>query len=160
MVPNNSRKPLPNVPRDPPDGLAAVRIAAWGGAGLASLILAGVALVAPSMQQADVAVTGSTQAVPENHGKEAGSGYALAFGESRTLEGLRSRWADLSGRHTQLGSLTPLVLTRMAANGPAYMLLAGPLPNAVAAAQACRNLRASGVACEATLFAGETLPSN
>jgi hypothetical protein len=157
-MPNNDRNLRPPLPQDPADALESVRMAAWAGAGLASLILAAAAPLAPAMQPADISVTGSTGASLVEPVKDTASGYAIAFGESRSLEALRARWADLSGRHSaQLGALTPLVLTRQAANGPAFMLLAGPVANAVGAANTCRTLRASAIACEATLFAGEPL---
>jgi hypothetical protein len=158
-MPNNDRDLRPPLPQDPADALAAVRMAAWAGAGLAALILAAAALLAPALQPADVDVTGATGASLVEPAKDTASGYALAFGESRSLEALKARWADLSSRHpVQLGALTPLVLTRQAANGPAFMLLAGPVANAVRAADTCRTLRASAISCEATLFVGEPLP--
>ena len=150
---NNPRDPLPGPRPDPASALAAIRVAAWAGAGVASLILAAAALTAPAPRRADIGVTGTAS-------PETGSGYALALGELRSLEAVQSRWADLSNRYARLGSLTPLVLARRAVNGQAYMLLAGPLPNAGAAAEACRALRAGGIVCEATLFAGEPLMSN
>jgi hypothetical protein len=86
--------------------------------------------------------------------------FAVDLGSEATIEGLRALWSTLRGTHgATLGALRPLVSVRDGARpGTTELrLIAGPLANAGAAAQACATLQAKGVNCRTAVFDGQRL---
>ena len=86
--------------------------------------------------------------------------FAVDLGSEASIEGLRALWSTLRGTHgATLGALRPLVSIREGARpGTTELrLIAGPLANAGAAAQACATLQAKGVNCRTAVFDGQRL---
>jgi hypothetical protein len=86
--------------------------------------------------------------------------FGVDVGGNHTLDGLRGLWTLIRGNHgALLEGLRPLVAVREGSKPGAVelRLLAGPLPNAVAAARLCASLSAAGVACQPTVFDGQRL---
>ncbi len=82
---------------------------------------------------------------------------AVEIGSFDSLDGLRSRWSDISGRNSEvLGSMAPRY--RLAADGRAtpFTLLAGPFETTADATKACTALRAKGVPCRVGAFGGNS----
>lgn len=89
--------------------------------------------------------------------------FAIDLGSDTTIDGLRALWANLRGNHgATLGSMRPLVSIRpgRSPGGTELHLIAGPMANAGAAARACAELQAKGVACQTTVFDGQRLAPN
>jgi hypothetical protein len=86
--------------------------------------------------------------------------FGVDIGGKDTLEALRTLWSSVRGNHSMLfDGLRPLVAVREG-NKPGALdlrLIAGPLPNAVAAARLCATLSAAGVTCQPTVFDGQRL---
>ena len=77
---------------------------------------------------------------------------------SGTSSGLRSRWSNLSSQHADtLRQLEPRY--RISANGSQnpFTLLAGPFNSTADAAKTCAQLKASGVTCRVSDYAGNGL---
>jgi hypothetical protein len=86
--------------------------------------------------------------------------FGVDIGGKDTLDALRSLWSSLRGSHgTLFDGLRPLVAVRDSTKPGALdlRLIAGPLPNAVAAARLCASLSAAGVGCQPTVFDGQRL---
>jgi hypothetical protein len=86
--------------------------------------------------------------------------FGVDIGGKDTLDALRTLWSSLRGSHgTLFESLRPLVAVREGNKPDAVelRLIAGPLPNAVAAARLCATLSAAGVTCQPTVFDGQRL---
>jgi hypothetical protein len=97
------------------------------------------------------------QAVPDAPGK---TEFGLDIGGAGTLDGLRTLWAAARQRHAAaLDGLRPIVHLRETRRpgGLDLRLVAGPLPNAAAAARLCATLTAAGAACHPTVFDGQRL---
>lgn len=79
---------------------------------------------------------------------------AVEIGSSESLEGLRAKWGDLSGRNPELGDLAPRY--RLTADGrqAPFTLLAGPFDTPDAATRTCDALRAKGVTCRVAPYTG------
>lgn len=101
--------------------------------------------------------------VPPGQGAEdpgaARTEFGIDLGRANTLEGLRQLWTATKGKHAAaLEGLRPLVTMReitRANGGVELRLIAGPLPNASAAARLCASL--AGMACHPTVFDGQRL---
>jgi hypothetical protein len=86
--------------------------------------------------------------------------FGLDIGGGGTLAGLRTLWATARQRYpTVLNGLRPVVHLRDSrrAGGIELRLVAGPLPNAAAAARLCATLNAAGAACQPAVFDGQQL---
>jgi hypothetical protein len=87
------------------------------------------------------------------------TGFAVDLGGETSIDGLRALWASMRGNHAPLQGLRPLVSVRDGAQpGTVELrLVAGPIPNAAAAARICAALAAKRVACATTVFDGQRL---
>jgi hypothetical protein len=86
--------------------------------------------------------------------------FGLDLGNASTVEALRTAWTAAVRRHGPLlEGLRPVVQMRERprAIGIELRLIAGPLPNAAAAARLCRAMTAAGAICAPTLFDGQRL---
>jgi hypothetical protein len=84
--------------------------------------------------------------------------FGVDLGRANSVEGLRQLWNSAKSRHGgTLESLRPIVAVREIARGGGVelRLVAGPLPNAAAAARVCALL--PGSACHPTVFDGQRL---
>jgi hypothetical protein len=84
--------------------------------------------------------------------------FGIDLGRANTVEGLRQLWTTMKNRHGgTLEGLRPIVTVREIARpgGVEIRLVAGPLPNAAAAARLCATL--AGVTCHPTVFDGQRL---
>lgn len=81
----------------------------------------------------------------------------IEIASSDSLEGLRAKWGELSGRAGDvLASAAPRY--RLSTDGRAapFTLLAGPYETPADAAKACQALQAKGVACRVGAYAGNS----
>lgn len=86
--------------------------------------------------------------------------FGLDLGSASTVEALRTAWAAALRRHGKLlEGLYPVVQTRERGRPSAVelRLIAGPLPNAAAAARLCATMTAAGAICAPTVFEGQRL---
>jgi len=86
--------------------------------------------------------------------------FGLDIGSARTLEGLRALWTAALQRHAaQLDGLQPIIHLRERPRpaGLELRLVAGPIPNAAAAARLCALLSAAGAVCQPAMFDGQRL---
>jgi hypothetical protein len=86
--------------------------------------------------------------------------FGLDLGSATTIEALRTAWTAALRRHgAVLEGLRPVVQMRdrARAGGPELRLVAGPLPNAAAAARLCAVMAAGAAICAPTLFDGQRL---
>ncbi|MET0671224.1 MAG: hypothetical protein ABWY66_14610 [Xanthobacteraceae bacterium] len=84
--------------------------------------------------------------------------FGVDLGRANSVDGLRQLWNTVKGRHGgALEGLRPIVAVREIARsgGVEVRLVAGPLPNAAAAARICALL--PGSACHPTVFDGQRL---
>jgi hypothetical protein len=84
--------------------------------------------------------------------------FGIDLGRANTIEGLRQLWAAIKGKHGgALEGLRPIVTVREVARsgGVELRLVAGPIPNAAAAARLCATM--AGVTCHPTAFDGQKL---
>jgi hypothetical protein len=84
--------------------------------------------------------------------------FGVDLGRANSIEGLRQLWNAVKGRHgNALEGLRPVVALREIprTNGVEVRLVAGPIPNAAAAARLCASL--PGVTCHPTVFEGQKL---
>jgi hypothetical protein len=87
-------------------------------------------------------------------------GYGIEIGSGPTIQALRARWMMLRAAHPQLlDALEPLVNVKDVPHGNhiELRLVAGPLPQASAAAQLCAALAPFGVLCQPTMYDGQRL---
>jgi hypothetical protein len=86
--------------------------------------------------------------------------FGVDIGGKDTLDALRTLWSSVRSNHATLfEGLRPLVAVREG-NKPGAVdlrLIAGPLPNAVAAARLCATLSTAGITCQPTVFDGQRL---
>jgi hypothetical protein len=86
--------------------------------------------------------------------------FGIDLGGEKTVDGLRARWATLRGNHgSALDGLRPLINVKEGQKpGTVELrLVAGPIPNAAAAARVCARLQTSGVPCSPAVFDGQRL---
>lgn len=84
--------------------------------------------------------------------------FGIDLGRASSVEGLRQLWAAARTKHgPALEGLRPIVAVREIPRtaGVELRLVAGPLPNAAAAARACAQLQ--GATCHPTVFEGQRL---
>ncbi len=86
--------------------------------------------------------------------------FGVDLGSAQTIDGLRTLWAAMKGRHgLLLDGLRPLITIREKAR-PGSMelrLVAGPLANATLAARLCAVITAAGAVCQPAVFEGQRL---
>jgi hypothetical protein len=86
--------------------------------------------------------------------------FGVDLGGAQTIEGLRTLWAAIKGRHgTLLDGLRPLITVREKARPGSVelRLVAGPLANAALAARLCAVITAAGAVCQPAVFDGQRL---
>ena len=86
--------------------------------------------------------------------------FGLDLGGASTIEGLRALWSHgPAAARPLLEGLRPVVQLResRAPGGIELRLVAGPLPNAAAAARLCATLTAAGAPCQPAVFDGQRL---
>lgn len=84
--------------------------------------------------------------------------FGLDLGSATTLEGLRAVWTAALRRHgALLETLRPIGYGRGAAE---FHLIAGPIPNAAAAARYCATITAAGGICQPAPYEGQRLASH
>lgn len=86
--------------------------------------------------------------------------FGLDLGGASTVEALRTAWTVALRRHAGLlEGLRPVVNLRDRARAGAQelRLIAGPIPNAAAAARLCASFAAAGAVCAPTVFEGQRL---
>lgn len=87
--------------------------------------------------------------------KAQASARAIEIGSAESLDALRARWGDLTGRNGEvLAALAPRY--RLAADGRAapFTLLAGPFATSDDALRTCNTLRSRGVTCRVGAYSG------
>jgi hypothetical protein len=110
-------------------------------------VVAAVPQNAPAAANAEVPTTTRTE-------------FAVDLGGEKTVDGLRARWASLRGNHgTTLEGFRPVIHVKdgQKPGTVELRLIAGPIPNAAAAARVCAKLQTSGVPCSPTVFDGQRL---
>lgn len=88
--------------------------------------------------------------------------FGIDLGGETSLDSLRTRWTALQNKHgSTLAGLKPLVRVREGSRpGTVELhLVAGPVANAATAARVCANLQSTGIACRASEYDGQRLPS-
>ena len=86
--------------------------------------------------------------------------YGVDIGSGLTMQTLRARWLAIYSAHPQLfEGLKPIAAIKEAPHGSRIelRLVAGPLPEAHAAAQLCAALAAFRLFCQPTTFEGQRL---
>jgi hypothetical protein len=86
--------------------------------------------------------------------------FGIDLGGANAVEGLRSLWAAVQARHgALLHGMRPVMAVRESTrpSGFELRLVAGPIPNAAAAARLCANLVAAGIACQPAVYDGQRL---
>jgi hypothetical protein len=102
--------------------------------------------------------TSPAQISPDEPAAPPKAEFGIDLGRANSVEGLRQLWNAAKSRHgNALESLRPIVAVREIARGGGIelRLVAGPLPNAAAAARICALL--PGSACHPTVFEGQRL---
>jgi hypothetical protein len=86
--------------------------------------------------------------------------YGVDIGSGLTIQALRTRWAAIRSAHPEvLDGLDPILSVREIprANHVELRLVAGPLPDAGAAAQLCASLTPLGLFCQPAMYDGQRL---
>ena len=124
-------------------------------AGSASTTAVAAAPVATPFTSAKV-TPASQVAAPAAQQAAVSRGIVIADADS--LDGLRTRWTEISGRNAALKRLEPRYRISDASNSQTpFTLLAGPFTSTEDAARTCAQLRASGVSCRVSEFTGNGL---
>jgi hypothetical protein len=104
-----------------------------------------------------------TSSIPMPPQPPAASGkpeFGLDLGSATTVDALRTAWTAALRRHGPLlEGLRPVVQMRERPRpgGMELRLIAGPIPNAAAAARICVSMTAAGAICAPTVFEGQRL---
>lgn len=86
--------------------------------------------------------------------------FGLDLGGASSMAGLRALWSGVRKAHpSQFAALRPVLAIRQGKNGLGLQVhvLAGPIPDAAAAAQLCAMLSADDRNCETAVFDGQRL---
>jgi hypothetical protein len=86
--------------------------------------------------------------------------YGVDIGSGLTIQALRTRWVAIRSAHPEvLDGLEPILSVREIprANHVELRLVAGPLPDAGAAAQLCASLTPLGLFCQPAMYDGQHL---
>jgi hypothetical protein len=81
--------------------------------------------------------------------------FGIELGTVEKQDAIRTMWRDLQSNHAAL--VAGLQARRIIAPDKKWRLIAGPFSSAAEAAQACSLFKKADMACEATVFAGDTL---
>jgi hypothetical protein len=115
----------------------------------------------PARSAPDEDVTSSIPMPPPQPGSSAGkTEFGLDLGSATTVEALRTAWTAALRRHGPLlEGLRPVVQMRERPRpgGMELRLIAGPVPNAAAAARLCVSMTAAGAICAPAVFEGQRL---
>jgi hypothetical protein len=115
----------------------------------------------PTRSAPDVDVTSSIPMPPQQPGSSAAkTEFGLDLGSATTVEALRTAWTAALRRHGPLlEGLRPVVQMRERPRpgGMELRLIAGPVPNAAAAARLCVSMTAAGAICAPAVFEGQRL---
>lgn len=115
----------------------------------------------PTKSAPDEDVTSSIPMPPPSPGASAAkTEFGLDLGSATTVEALRTAWTAALRRHGPLlEGLRPVVQMRERPRpgGMELRLIAGPLPNAAAAARLCISMTAAGAICAPAVFEGQRL---
>lgn len=101
-----------------------------------------------------------TTPVPDSDTNTTRTEFAVDLGGEKTVDGLRARWATLRGNHgSTLDGLRPVISIKEGSKAGTVelRLVAGPIPNAAAAARVCARLQTNNVPCIPTVFDGQRL---
>jgi len=113
----------------------------------------------PTRSASDQDLTSSIP--PQQPGTNAGkTEFGLDLGSATTVEALRTAWTAALRRHGPLlEGLRPIVQMRERPrpSGMELRLIAGPVPNAAAAARLCVSMTAAGAICAPAVFEGQRL---
>ena len=109
----------------------------------------------------DEDVTSSIPMPPQPPGASAAKPeFGLDLGSATTVDALRTAWTAAVRRHGPLlEGLRPVVQMRERPRpgGMELRLIAGPVPNAAAAARLCISMTAAGAICAPSVFEGQRL---
>jgi hypothetical protein len=97
---------------------------------------------------------------PTEETAPARTAYGVDIGSGLTIQALRTRWAAIRSAHPEvLDGLEPILTVREIprANHVELRLVAGPLPDAGAAAQLCASLTPLGLFCQPAMYDGQHL---
>ncbi|HXF89214.1 MAG TPA: hypothetical protein VNK48_12750 [Xanthobacteraceae bacterium] len=86
--------------------------------------------------------------------------FGVDLGSAQTIEGLRTLWSAVKGRHgALLDGLRPLITIREKGRPGSVelRLVAGPLANAALATRLCAVITAAGAVCQPAVFDGQRL---
>jgi hypothetical protein len=86
--------------------------------------------------------------------------FGLDIGGASSMAGLRALWSGVRKAHpSQFAALRPVLAIRQNKNGFGLQVrvIAGPIPDAAAAANLCAMLAADSRGCETTIFDGQRL---
>ncbi len=86
--------------------------------------------------------------------------FGVDLGGAQTIEGLRTLWSAVKGRHgALLDGLRPLITIREKGRPGSVelRLVAGPLANAALATRLCAVITAAGAVCQPAVFDGQRL---
>jgi hypothetical protein len=84
--------------------------------------------------------------------------YGVDIGSALSIQALRARWAGIRSAHPLLfDKLVPLVSLKENSNAVELRLVAGPVPDADAAARLCTSLAAFHLFCKPAAYGGQTL---
>ena len=115
----------------------------------------------PTKIAPDEDVTSSIPMPPQAPGPSAAKPeFGLDLGSATTVEALRTAWTAALRRHGPLlEGMRPMVQMRERPRpgGMELRLIAGPVPNAAAAARLCVSMTAAGAICAPSVFEGQRL---
>jgi hypothetical protein len=115
----------------------------------------------PTRSAPDEDLTSSIPMPPQQPGASAAkTEFGLDLGSATTVEALRTAWTAALRRHgALLEGLRPVVQMRERSRpgGMELRLIAGPVPNAAAAARLCVSMTAAGAICAPAVFDGQRL---
>jgi hypothetical protein len=115
----------------------------------------------PTRRAPDEDVTSSIPMPPQQPGSGAAkTEFGIDLGSATTVEALRTAWTAALRRHGPLlEGLRPVVQMRERPRpgGMELRLIAGPVPNAAAAARLCVSMTAAGAICAPAVFEGQRL---
>ena len=122
---------------------------------------AAAAELPPTRSAPDEDLTSSIPMPPQQPGASAAkTEFGLDLGSATTVESLRTAWTAALRRHGPLlEGLRPVVQMRERPRpgGMELRLIAGPVPNAAAAARLCVSMTAAGAICAPAVFDGQRL---
>ncbi len=118
--------------------------------------IAPVATLPATTVERDPAVVSQTGAVETTSAR---TDFGVDLGGGPSLAALRATWNQVRRNHPALlEGLRPVIAVRDGKGGQVDLrLVAGPIPNAAAAAKLCAALSAGGLPCQPAMFDGQRL---